>query len=356
MRFINPSRLFTNHGLLDLDLFRIKSNSECEVFLRQNANTSDQPLYIIRQDGAGRGMFSLVLSVVCHIHYAKQYGLLPIVDFTAANSEYADHDFMQVDLLNRCNPWDFYFEPVSPALYNSDFSSKTVLESTYAFPRRYPHWISRISDLREITKDYIRLAADLVDEMQKARDFVFQGQRVLGVHFRGKEMRVAPLHPLPPTTDQMFEAIERAVREYDFDRIFVVSEDSELVSVILKRFPGMGVTLPQFRTSSGINSYRINPRPMHKYLLGKEILIDALVLSECQGLIGSISNVTEFARCYNKVGYDIDLVIDNGLNSSRPLFAKHLWQLKASLPARWGGFLVIQSSLFLVMSKDRECE
>jgi hypothetical protein len=265
--------------------------------------------------------------------------LTPVVDFTGIkNLEYVDSDFVEFDPLNRVNPWDFYFEPVSSILYSSDFSSRTVLASTYSFPSNYPYWISRIEELREIAASVIKPAANLSDDIQKARDCILQGHRVLGVHFRGKDMRIAPRHPLPPTCDQMFEAIELAIRDHDFDRIFVVSEDSELVSVILNRFPRMAVTLPQFRSTSRVNSYRIKPRPMHKYLLGKEILIDALVLSECQGLIGSISNVTEFARCYNKNRYDLDLIIDNGLNSSHPLFAKFLWQLKASIPARWGGF------------------
>lgn len=252
--------MFTNPSLLDLDVFSLPVNPECEVFLLNSPPppVNGESLYIIRQDGDRRGLFSLVLAVICHIHFSRRFDLIPVVDFSVSRSiEYYDNDFTRTDRLKRSNPWDFYFEPVSHFLYDSDFSSRTVLASTYSFPKLYPQAISRIRELRAIAQLCIRPAADLAEEIQKAKDSVFEGHRVLGVHFRGKDMRVTPGHPLPPTRNQMFEAIERAVRDYDFDRIFVVSEDSELVSFVLQRFPGMAVTLPHFRAPSGINSYRL---------------------------------------------------------------------------------------------------
>jgi hypothetical protein len=102
----------------------------------------------------------------------------------------------------------------------------TVLASTDSFPGRYPDWISRRSELRVIAQVYIGLAADLVDDIRDEQDFAFLGHRVLGIHFRGKEMRVAPRRPLPPTCDQMSEVTKPAVRDYNFDPIFVISKDS----------------------------------------------------------------------------------------------------------------------------------
>ena len=77
---------------------------------------------------------------------------------------------------------------------------------------------------------------------------------------------------------------------------------------------------------------------MHRYLLGREILTDTLLLSRCHGLVSSTSNVTEIARAINNGRYTLDLVIDNGLNVHHPLFARYMWRVKRILPSGLGGF------------------
>jgi hypothetical protein len=138
----------------------------------------------------------------------------------------------------------------------------------------------------------------------------------------------------------MFAAIDMAISDHGFNRIFVASEDLDYVEAVLNRYPQIAITLPHFRTRAPINAYRILPREKHKYLLGKEILFDTFILSACNGLVSSTSNVTEFARAYNNGNYKLDLVIDNGLNAANPKVARHLWSVKNFLPPRLGGFSV----------------
>jgi len=77
---------------------------------------------------------------------------------------------------------------------------------------------------------------------------------------------------------------------------------------------------------------------MHKYLLGKEVLIDTMLLARCQGLVSSISNVSEIARYFSRSRYEADIVIDNGHNSSSKKIAKYLWKVRDLLPEGLGGF------------------
>ncbi len=198
--------------------------------------------------------------------------------------------------------------------------------------------ISHVQDLRDLAMSRIQPALDLLPDLRHAESEILDGKHVLGVHIRGQEQKTMPYHPLSPTLDQIYMAIDRAVAEFGFDRIFVASEDLDYVNAVLYRYSGMAVTLPHFRTRSPENAYRIYPRPQHKYLLGKEILIDAFILSSCAGLVSSTSNVTEFARARNNGSYLVDLVIDNGLNATNPFFAKHYWALKNRLPEALGGF------------------
>ena len=63
-----------------------------------------------------------------------------------------------------------------------------------------------------------------------------------------------------------------------------------------------------------------------------------LILSRCNALLCSDSNVSEAARFVNAGRYDRVCVIDNGPNSNNKLLARYLWFIKKSLPSSLGGF------------------
>ena len=335
-RFISPPKCLVLDSLTD--------TNECSLYLKSTGknNRNDSIIYILRQNGSGRGLFSLVSSTLCHLHLAERYGLTPVVDFRSVKTEYDDRQFMVTDRFKRQNPWEFFFEPVSAFSCESSFENRTVLASSFGFPDGYPRkmLVSHVQELRDIAVKYIRVAPDLVDELEKIKQDTLSGYNVLGVHFRRQEQKTMPFHPLSPTFAQMFAAIDMAISDYGFNRIFVASEDIDYVEAVLNRYPEMAVTLPHFRTRAPINAYRILPREKHKYLLGKEILFDTFILSACNGLVSSTSNVTEFARAYNNGNYNLDLVIDNGLNAANPKVARHLWSVKNFLPPKLGGFSV----------------
>ena len=98
----------------------------------------------------------------------------------------------------------------------------------------------------------------------------------------------------------------------------------------------MVVATDSYRTS-GENAYRLSPRPLHRYLLGREILVDAIVLSHCRALVASQSNVSYFAEMANHGRFDTVWSIQNGMNSSDPLVAFYQCGLRKHLPRRLGG-------------------
>ena len=76
----------------------------------------------------------------------------------------------------------------------------------------------------------------------------------------------------------------------------------------------------------------------HRYNLGKESLIEALILSNLSSLICSRSNISEIAKFLsNKKNYKIYEIM-NGFNSSSIIHSLYLWHLKKILPKFLGGF------------------
>lgn len=86
-----------------------------------------------------------------------------------------------------------------------------------------------------------------------------------------------------------------------------------------------------------MNAYNINPSSRHRYLLGREVLVDALFLSRCDGLIHGSSNVSEFARFINHGEYSYRHNIMNGINSDNRFWAHYQYRIKSHLPRSLGG-------------------
>ena len=296
--------------------------------------------YIIQQRAYGRGLLSLASSIVCHIHVAQRYALTPVVDLSLQANEYKDPEFESADEKARTNPWDYYFQPVSSLSLQEAFASPLSLLSTLGFPAGYPHkmLISQVQELRDIAESSLKPVDEIAKVVDETSEQLASDGPVLGVHFRGQEQKTMPYHPLSPTDEQVFGAIDLAIAQQGFKRIFLATEDLDYLELIQSRYGKLVFSMPHFRTRSPVNAYRINPRPMHRYLLGREVLTDTLLLSRCQGLVSSTSNVTEIARAINNGRFRLDLVIDNGLNVRNLHIARYLWSFKRFLPDRLGGF------------------
>lgn len=296
--------------------------------------------YVIQQKGFGRGLLSLASSVVCHVHVAKRYSLLPYVDLTKHYTEYKDLDYESSADCSTTNPWEYYFKPVSSITYQDACQAPYCLGSPLAFPSGYPRkmLISQVQQLRDIAESVLMPVDEIECDVQETMRLLASDGLILGVHFRGQEQKTMPYHPLSPTSQQIFSAIDQALDLIGFARIFLATEDLDYLDTLVSRYGKRVFSLPHFRTRSPVNAYRIDPRPKHRYLLGREILTDTLILSRCHGMVSSTSNVTEIARAINNGRYMLDLVIDNGLNVHQRWLARHVWDIKNMLPAKLGGF------------------
>lgn len=289
--------------------------------------------YVISQNARGRGFFSILSSVICHVHLGISLGFRPIADFTDCGFEYAEKEPCN----DTTDPWLYYFNPLSDLSLAeiSDFS--IVARSTGSFPKGYPTSISRHPFLKQTFQDHISINSSYYAE---ALSFYNEslGEKSLGVHFRAQEFRRTPRHRLPPTNRQIFNAIDNSLDLYDLKSIFLVSEDSGCIKAVRDRYGKKVVTANHFRTKDPQNAYHMYPRKQHKYLLGKEILLDAILLSMCDGLVCCNSNVGEGARLIRKDHYEFEYQIFNPLNHKRRWIANHLWGVKSMLPGSIGGF------------------
>jgi hypothetical protein len=206
------------------------------------------------------------------------------------------------------------------------------------YPKGYSYCITQENKLNLIYDKYIRFKPNIIDIVKDIENCIFT-EKVLGVHFRGQEMRYTLGHWFPPTKKQIKQAINIMIDKYKYNKIFIVSEDAGLIDFVKKEYHEILFSNNHFRTY-GENAYKIkNARHKHFFRLGEEIAIDCLLLARCDALIACTSNVAEAARFIKKCSYNAQIKINNGPNNFRnPILLRYGWYIKNILPSFIGGF------------------
>jgi len=293
-------------------------------------NHPDKVFYVIWRDNYGSGFFSNLGQILCHLALADASGMQPVVDLEHFPTLYNE----QEEVSGTRNPWEYYFRQTSACTLEEVYQSRHVFFCDGKYPSGFRFNLSEIPGMQGIFDTYVKVRPEIQNSVRKwMTEF---GARTLGVHFRGQEQNRAPGHPFGPTERQVLDAARRLVRERNFDRILLVTEDQRCLDLFRKEFESLVIATDSFRTSGG-NAYRMRPRPLHRYLLGREVLVDALLLSRCQALVASGSNVSEFAKLMNNGAFELVWRIQNGSNSMNPLVALYLYGLRRRLPSRLGG-------------------
>jgi len=100
-------------------------------------------------------------------------------------------------------------------------------------------------------------------------------------------------------------------------------------------FKNQIIGLDSFRSKKD-DAFKVYFRSKHRYLLGKEIIVESILLSFCNQFMFVQTNVSNFVRFINP---EIKIeIIDNGMNSKNEYIAKYLWTVKNNLPSFLGGF------------------
>jgi hypothetical protein len=72
--------------------------------------------------------------------------------------------------------------------------------------------------------------------------------------------------------------------------------------------------------------------------MGKEILVETIILSKLDGLFYSYTNVSQASMLLNLNHSQKRYFINNGKNHKNVFIAKFYWFIKSNLPKSLGGF------------------
>jgi len=300
--------------------YKLENTEDKKKYFFGNSNKKKK--FLIIRVTPGGGFFSIFFSILYSFHKAKRTNKIPFVDLENFHTKYNESSKIN----NTYNSWEYYFKNLSNYKLKNIYKSKNIFFSKKSIDTRQFINFNSIKKIRKFVSKNININKQILNQTENIYKKKFINNKMIGVHFRGSDMKYTPNHPFPPSFNQITKSIDELLLKNKNQKIFLVTEDKNNLDLMKKKYQKKLVYLNSFRTNNNkIFSY--NSRTNHRYNLGKEILTEALLLSKCDQIISSRTNVFFAALIFANKPKKI-IFLDNGVNSSNIFLSMILWKLK----------------------------
>lgn len=328
-----PRTLFKNKEK-KFDFQEIKLDDKFKAYKTSFGNLNPDKIFYIIRRSPGAGIFSNVLYVLNHLNLAKKNNFIPIVDMKNYITIYNEKNSIN----NNYNAWEYYFNNFSNHSLDEVYKSKNVLLSDNVFYKEFTRWLTKDYYLIDLLKKEITIKNNLYKICNVIKKKYFVNKIILGIHFRGTTYKYSPDHPFAATKVQIKKKIDEILKKNKIDLIFLSTEEKRYAKFLKKKYKNLVFYFSSSYRSNINDAFDVYPRKRHRYKLGKEILLETLLLSSCDHFIYTESNVSEFAISWNDNSKQKRHHIDNGFNSNSKFIASWLWYYKSIMPRFLGGF------------------
>jgi hypothetical protein len=259
--------------------------------------------YIIYRPSQNGGFWSNFSCVLAGIAKADRHGWNPVVDMEQHHTLYSEEE----PVFGMMNAWEYFFEqPGSISLFEAYKLDPLIaphqqpLDCVTAIqPRK-----SKLKQARKLIRKYIQIKKPILADVNA---MIRPGlhYKILGVHVRGTDRRKGAYRHLLTANDSVYlKKVIKLDNIHHFKRIFLACDEIETVKLFKEKFGQRLFFTKAYRISREENIRSVHtllltpPRVWHKYLLGKEVLIDALLLARCGHLLCGPSNVSQAAMYF----------------------------------------------------------
>lgn len=270
---------------------------------------------MIRCDLTQCGLFALFMYVLDHIAIAEERGYIPVVDAR-------QFELYKCKEMNNENVWELFFEQINDQSFEDILKNENYVLSRVGFPmykglyyyRTKPNILPKkeqVAELNSIVKRYIKIKQNILNDVDPYVEKLKSNKRTLGIHIRGTDMyRQKGEHPRPSEKIKDIGYIKNIMNKHKIDHIFLCTDTEKNIDMFRKEFGNRVFFTKALRqrddSYTGVHrDERLNKkRQYHNFLLGKEVIIDMLVLSKCTVLLCGPSNVSFAAMIYNNNQYE----------------------------------------------------
>lgn len=203
-----------------------------------------------------------------------------------------------LDPLVGPNWWEYFFEPLS---IGSELSAPLSYFNDNDF-NNYGWWpIYHMSRERgyELIKKYLRIKPHIQQKTDSFQERNFGDDFIIGVHYRGTD-KIAEARRIP--YEEVKSAIQKAIDNLpqpyiNAYKIFVATDEQAFLDFIKMEFSCPILYIDSLRS--------INGQPVHdtlytsNYQRGEDAIIDCILLSKCNRLVRTVSNLSFWAERFN---------------------------------------------------------
>ena len=313
----------------------ILKSKDLKYFVKSFGNKNPNKKFYVIQRFIGGGMFSNLNYIIHHLKLALDLNCIPIIDMENFPTKYNEKNKIN----NTKNAWEYYFYPLNKYKLSDVYKSKFVIISDKKTRRlkEFDTFEALSKEHFKIFKKYIKIKQPILDDIKKFFNNNFKKNKVLGVHFRGTDMKTQERHPFPATAEQIISLIEKYLKKEKFTKIFLVTEELNYQKILKKKYGSMLCFYNSFR-SNNPDIFGSRMRKNHRYLIGRENIIDMILLSKVKKIICTNSHLPDASNFMNNLNKINLIKIDNGNNSENLLIAQFLWYIKKNVPSFLGGF------------------
>jgi len=305
---------------------------EPELIFKSFGELNEDKIFYVIKRSPGTGLFSNVTFVLNHLKICEKNNFIPVIDMDNFKTIYNE----KKKIKNTNNAWEYYFEKLNKFSLEEVYKSKNVLITSDKFFHFFTYNIDLDDQMIRLLQSQIKINKILYKSYKRISK-IFIGKKILGIHFRGTSYKRSPGHPFPATKRQMFEITKNLIKQERIDKIFLVTEEQNYLDFFEKKFPNKIIHIKCCYRSNKNDAFEIYPRDRHRYKLGREALLETLLLSKCDHFIYLCSNVSSAAISFNLNKEQKRNEIKNGINSKNILISQFLWYLKSMLPKSFGG-------------------
>jgi hypothetical protein len=308
-------------------------NNDYTYNINSFGNLNKNKIFYVIRRSPGTGLFSNLTFVLNHILIAKKFGFIPVVDMKNFITIYNEKN----SIYDTQNAWEYYFKPISNYSLDEVYKSYKVVFCDNKFYSTFCYNIEKNDSMKKIFQNEIKFNDKIYNEFKYIQKKNYKG-KILGIHFRGTSYKSSPGHPFPATTKQMINLTNRLIKKYKFKKIFLATEEESYLKVFKEEFKDKLIYLKDIYRSNKNDAFKKYPRKNHRYKLGKDIILEMLLLSSSNYFVYVESNVSSAVMSLNINKKQKRLMINNGTNSKNQFLAQWLWYVKKMLPNNLGGF------------------
>lgn len=311
-------KCFVPYGFIAYYRFRKKEQNK-ERRIRCGILHPDKTFYVIRRPSPGAGLFSNYHYVLGHLIYALDRNYIPIVDMEKYKTFFNE----KVPVNGTRNAWEYYFKQPSSYTLSDVYRSQNVVLSrcSYLGPS-FPDSEAQITYLYCLIAKHLPFNDITKEAIKGATKRLFSEKaNILGVKYRGSDYSKSEFagHAVVASVEDYINRTERYLSEWKMDWIYLSTEEADVVDIFRAKFGTKVIVTESLRIkdyqtymgeSSTIRFNRVNDN----YIKGIEYIIDTVLLSYCDTIIGPKVNGTMFAIELNNNKYKNKYIYELGIN------------------------------------------